>query len=299
MLGWSVEVIYAFVKTKKFINRGFLYGPFCPIYGVGVIVIYSLSELITNAFIGKPPSLITIFMITTVITTLLELVTGATMSTLFHTKWWDYSERKFNYRGYICLEFSILWGAAGTGLLWFVHPVILNWVEWVPKATGEAVLLAFSVYLIMDGTATIRSLIDFKVLLKDLETISSDYITTKSGLIEELLRLKEELSEKLKNGVDKKTEEASIRLKKIQNHIKAFQLNGQLPSNPLKSVISELMDEEFKVDIKSKFELKSLQENYEKLTLKLFKSRLYNAFPDMKSRKYREILKELRQRKGL
>ena len=114
-LGWCLEVTYQAVEYGVFINRGFLGGPYCPIYGVGVIVVtlalYPLRETIILLYVGS-----------VVLTSSLEFVTGFILEKIFHQHWWDYSDDKFNVKGYICLKFSLLWGVACLVTVRIIHP---------------------------------------------------------------------------------------------------------------------------------------------------------------------------------
>ena len=101
-LGWCLEVIYAAVSTGQLVNRGFLNGPVCPIYGFGmIIVLFTLSPLADN--------LLLLYLGGVILPSVLELVGGWALYKLYHTRWWDYSDFPFNIGGYICLEFSLLW----------------------------------------------------------------------------------------------------------------------------------------------------------------------------------------------
>lgn len=101
--GWVWESAYVSIKLHKWINRGFLKGPFLPIYGSGAIVV-----LISTVLIKKYTILV--FIIGMISATILEYITGAIMEKLFHVRYWDYSEKKFNINGYICLVSSLAWG---------------------------------------------------------------------------------------------------------------------------------------------------------------------------------------------
>ena len=104
-LGWCTEVAYATTKQRKFVNRGFLNGPICPIYGVGVtVVVYFLTPYKDN--------LILLYALSTVLVTVLEGLTGYLMDKIFHHKWWDYTNQPLNIGGYVCLIFSLVWGVA-------------------------------------------------------------------------------------------------------------------------------------------------------------------------------------------
>ena len=109
-LGWVVEVIYHAVTRGKVINRGFLNGPVCPIYGFGVLSVFALINLLKN--LGLPMNSFWIFVFGCALATLIELFGGWLLDKFFHARWWDYSDRPMNLNGYICVQFSILWGIA-------------------------------------------------------------------------------------------------------------------------------------------------------------------------------------------
>lgn len=294
VLGWLVEVIYAFIKHGKYVNRGFLYGPICPIYGVGVVSIYlSIHKLSTVFLGGQAPTWWMLFIMVTVVTTGLELFTGSFMSYIFHTRWWDYSDRRFNLGGYICLDFTLIWGLAGTLLLQIVHVRIADLVDGIPRSIGNPLLLILMTLFIIDGTSTVRTLIDFRRLLLEMDNIARQYVQIRSNLLMEMSRLKDELTDR----VEKKTDEAGQKLKRVQEQLKELQGHEFIPDHPVKNIINELIDEDMKLNIKTKFEFKSVQEHYENLSNRFSKSRLYNAFPDMKSIKYKALLKDVRDRK--
>ena len=125
-LGWCLEVIYAAVSTGQLVNRGFLNGPVCPIYGFGmIIVLFTLSPLADN--------LLLLYLGGVILPSVLELAGGWALYKLYHTRWWDYSDFPFNIGGYICLEFSLLWGVGTVVVMKAVHPVIAGFVEMVPR----------------------------------------------------------------------------------------------------------------------------------------------------------------------
>lgn len=113
--GWCVEVVYAYSKRGEWINRGFLNGPVCPIYGIGMILLSAVHiSLFKNAtpYAAGPGGLVlhltAVFLMVTLVATGLELITGVALERLFATKWWDYSTRRYNLRGFICMKFSLL-----------------------------------------------------------------------------------------------------------------------------------------------------------------------------------------------
>ena len=118
-LGWLVESIYCSVGEKKWINRGFLTGPICPIYGTGAVV---LSVCLTP-FKDK---WYLVFIIGLILADIVEFITSVIMEKLFHARWWDYSDRFLNIQGRICFRHSIYWGIASLAFTYLVHPFFLN-----------------------------------------------------------------------------------------------------------------------------------------------------------------------------
>ena len=108
--GWVVEVIFHAVALGKVINRGFLNGPVCPVYGFGVLSVFALLNTIQSG--GHQMSEGMIFVFGFVLATAVELIAGWLLDVCFHARWWDYSDKPLNFHGYICLEFSLIWGLA-------------------------------------------------------------------------------------------------------------------------------------------------------------------------------------------
>ncbi len=138
-LGWCVEVVFHAVTCGKLINRGFLNGPVCPIYGFGMLaVLLLLTHLQDN--------LLLLYLGGTLLPSSIELLGGWVLFRLYHTRWWDYSDRPFNLGGYICLEFSLLWGIGTVLILRVIHPSIAALIHLVPHTAG--LLLMALLYLV-------------------------------------------------------------------------------------------------------------------------------------------------------
>lgn len=164
-LGWCTEVVYAVVTTGEFVNRGFLNGPVCPIYGFGVVgVVLSLSPISEN--------ILALFLGSVVLTSFLEWLTGFVLEKLFKSKWWDYSDKPFNVSGYICLAFSILWGLGCVFIIRLVHPMLGTVIDILPKWLGLILLLACMGALTADFIVTVVSVVGFNKRLDQLERIA-------------------------------------------------------------------------------------------------------------------------------
>ena len=178
-LGWCLEVIYAAVTTGQLINRGFLNGPVCPIYGFGmVIVLFALTPL--------SHSLLLLYLGGVILPSALELVGGWALYKLYPTRWWDYSDYPFNIGGYICLEFSLLWGVGTLIVMKLVHPIIANAVALIPPLVGLVLMfLLYGIYA-ADTIATAFAASDLARDLDALEKVA-DSMHAVSDAMTELL----------------------------------------------------------------------------------------------------------------
>jgi len=182
--GWCLEVVYQAVEHGKFINRGFLNGPYCPIYGFGVIIVYTALEPIKD-------NIIVLYFGAVILTTSLELVTGFLLEKIFSQKWWDYTNEHFNLKGYICLKFSLLWGVACLVTVRLIHPLVNSFVEKIPKIIAVPFLVLFFIGFISDITITVLAIIHIKKRVAILESISA-----------EMRKISDKTGEKLFDGVE-------------------------------------------------------------------------------------------------
>ena len=176
-LGWCLEVVYAAVTTGQLVNRGFLNGPVCPIYGFGMIlVLFFLTPL--------EDSLLLLYLGGVLLPSALELVGGWVLYKLYRTRWWDYSDRPFNIGGYICLEFSLLWGVGALLMVKAVHPAIAALVDIVPPLVGFILMcLLYAVYA-ADVVATGISASDLARELDALEKVADSMHAVSDAMTE-------------------------------------------------------------------------------------------------------------------
>lgn len=147
-IGWCGEVVVAAVKRHRFVNRGAVSGPFCPIYGLGAAVVAVFFPELK----GNP---LFLFLGGMVVNTFVEYVTGRIMEMSLHKKWWDYSDQKFNLGGYVCLKTSVLWGICTVLMIYVLNPVFTGLVGLIPKLWGEIILWVLFGLLIVDFIRTV------------------------------------------------------------------------------------------------------------------------------------------------
>jgi uncharacterized membrane protein len=164
-LGWCVEVSFVAVTSGRVVNRGFLNGPVCPIYGVGMVGVLLLLEPIQD-------NLLLLFLGGMLLCTLVELIGGWVLEKVFHTRWWDYSNQPFNLGGYVCLGFSIMWGLAVTFVVRLLHPVIFSLVCAIPTLVGWILLGIFYALFLADFIVTLVTIIGIRKQLGELQRVA-------------------------------------------------------------------------------------------------------------------------------
>lgn len=173
-IGWSMEVICKLFEQKKFINRGFLIGPICPIYGYGVLSIIIL--------IGRETKdILAVFLKAILVCSILEYFTSYFMEKLFKARWWDYSKRKYNINGRICLETMIPFGVLGCLVVYIIHPLIVNLVNILnPTLIIIFAIILFIIYLV-DNIISFNVMNKIKLEIKR-QTLDSTEIIRKKVL---------------------------------------------------------------------------------------------------------------------
>lgn len=196
-LGWSIEVAFHAVTSGKFVNRGFLNGPVCPIYGFGMIIlIFLLGSLVEYSFV--------LFIGSFFLTSILEFITGFILEKIFDTKWWDYSEKPFNIKGYVCLSFSILWGLAAVFMLNIIHPTISSLISILDNTVGNILIVFLLAYFIADFIVTVQGILKINknmrlinVIAERLNSYSDDVGENIYKEVTKVIKLKDHVSAKL------------------------------------------------------------------------------------------------------
>ncbi len=172
-LGWIVEIINNVVVFKKFVNRGFLIGPYCPIYGVG--------GLIATIFLTKyKESIIVLFVMSMFLFALLEYFTSYLMEKLFKARWWDYTDYRFNINGRICLETLIPFGLLGCFAIYVVNPIIFSIFNMTNIVVLRIIALIIFIIFIIDFTLSLKIINSFKdTAVKFLKKDNTEEITKK------------------------------------------------------------------------------------------------------------------------
>lgn len=189
-IGWAYESILCSITGKKLVNRGFLNGPVCPVYGCGaLIIIFSLQSVTDNILV--------LFLSSVVLTTTLEYITSYLLETFFHAKWWDYSRYHFQINGRVCLLGSLVFGLLSVLLMLFIHPFVKEMVEQIP----DKVLLWTAVFLLLlflsDIFVTVRHILLLNGRLQEIQEAINQYAQNSR---ERAQQLKSTLLERFENS---------------------------------------------------------------------------------------------------
>lgn len=286
-LGWCAEVSFAALTSGKFVNRGFLNGPLCPIYGFGaVIVLYCLTPLKNNLFL--------LFIGSVVLTSALEWLTGFVLEKLFHERWWDYSDMPFNIGGYICPLFSIMWGFACLFVVKLFHPTVLFLVHLIPHTVGLVILVILGIIMIVDIIATVHTITGINRRLSQIDELAAKI---KDASNEFGSNLADHVLDAAEKGVDLKDELAD------------WKLDFEMDLGELREDLGELKDELTQRTAEHRAELEERRNAKRQELVEFTKSmqelleansfgqrRMLKAFPKMRSTDHKRALERMRHR---
>lgn len=160
-MGWLMEVLWTLYLDKKLVDRGFLVGPICPIYGCGCVLII----LLLSRFIDMP---VLLFIMTILLCTVLEYFTSYFMEKIFHARWWDYSKRKFNLNGRVCLETMLPFGILGTLIVYLVNPFFMKILLKIPNPVLTGVTIFLFVLFVVDFCVSFKVILNFRSTVKNV-----------------------------------------------------------------------------------------------------------------------------------
>ncbi|MGN0551898.1 MAG: putative ABC transporter permease [Oscillospiraceae bacterium] len=247
-IGWCIEVCYMTIETGEYQNRGFLNMPICPIYGFGVLIIAVFSRPIAD----KP---ILLFVISLVLCTTLELVVGLGMEKLFHTRWWDYSHERFNYKGYICPKISICWGLGCVLVIKVVQPLVEAAANKIPFRFGIAFITVMGVLVAIDLTASLCAVANLNKRLKQIDDISA-------LMLKGSIKIGEKLATETNEVLEKYEKLLVIKDRQTERFLRAFpNIRSVTHSESMEALKQKYYSNRFakKLEVKLRKKLKSLK----------------------------------------
>lgn len=281
-LGWCCETVYCSILQKKFVNRGFLYGPLCPIYGCGaLLVLYLLRDV--------RASILPLFLSGMVVTTILEYLTSVLLEKLFHMKWWDYSAMPFNINGRVCLLNSCEFGALSVFVVMVLHPAVTRLVGRIPGPVQLLLAGLLSAAILTDTIYTVHGILILKGKLDDIY-LQIDEIRLKTEEGAQRLRLavaekQDEVRETWYSRTDELKDALSARAEILMRDLELYR-QERASSGELQKTIEE-----------ARQKIAQLRENIRQLERSRRISRhIFTAFPNLHRFENERFYSQIRQK---
>lgn len=291
MIGWLCESIYCSIPQKRWINRGFLNGPFCPVYGFGALLILAVLSPLLGVF-EFPLELIVLFFTATLLTSVLEYVTSVLLEKLFHTSWWDYSNHKYQIHGRVCLMNSLLFGVMSTLVLEVLHPLISSLLTAIPRIVSFPLAGGLFVYFILDGTVTTIGILRMNGKLAQLQTILDEIRERTTAVAETNLAGLEHSLDELRDKADEFKSETLLSLRQALEELRLKTDDVKTESiERLRNSILDFVNDENRIRLRM---LQDKQEYLESQTHPMHR-RIMEAFPHMRSIQSPESFQRFRQ----
>lgn len=281
--GWVFESAYVSLKQKHFVNRGFMRGPFLPLYGTGAMMMLVVSAPFQN-------NLILVYVAGCIGATILEYITGVTMEALFKVRYWDYSNQPFNFQGHICLGTSLSWGGLTILMTQFVHKPIERIVLSLPKEVIVPLTGFVTVFLVADFSLSFKAALDIRDILLKLEKAK-----------EELERVSKRLDVMIAHANEERENRKLERDEKLDSLKESFKLSIEERFEGLKEAITskpgEYLDsikEEF-LDLREKYHINLEMTKQLKSFSDFYKRDMLRGNPMVATGKFKEVLEELKE----
>lgn len=231
-LGWCFESIYVSIRERKPINRGFLRSPFLPLYGNGAC-------LMLFAAMPNRENYILTYLIGTIGATLLELFTGLSMEHIFKVKYWDYSFKRYNYKGVICLSSSLFWGGLTIFMTHIIHPAVKEAVYNMQFYTKQILLLVLTTIFATDFILSTRAALDFAKALSALDKVKSEV----SDIQLRILALRESVKDSAANKIHSAGEQIGLVADSMLNFGNTSSEHISAVKERLHTILSKLKNE--------------------------------------------------------
>ena len=186
-IGWFIEVIGVLIKEGKFVDRGFLIGPYCPVYGFGVI----LMIVLLDRYISDAP---TLFIMCILLFSIVEYLTSFLMEKLFNARWWDYTKYKFNINGRICLETMIPFGLCGLLVMYIVNPFFVHILSSLPNIIITIITIILLIIFVTDLILSSSVMFKIKDTINKVKKDNTEEITKR---VKELIMQKNYIKKRI------------------------------------------------------------------------------------------------------
>lgn len=226
-LGWCMEMVVCYFATRKWVNRGFLIGPICPIYGWGCLLII----LLLNRYLDDP---LVLFVMSMLLCSLLEYYTSYLMEKIFKARWWDYSHKKYNINGRICLDNILAFGILGLLMMYFINPFVVKLLGFININVLNIIAVVVFIVFLVDNIISLKVISGFKKVAKSIHKDSTEEITKK---VREILSNRGRLYKRLVSAFDFEASEKLIKTFKEKVKATADEVVKTIEKNKKKRAI--------------------------------------------------------------
>lgn len=210
--GWLWECFYVSAKEKKWVNRGFLNGPFLPIYGFGAVIVLMITLPFQESIVG-------IFLAGMAGATVLEYATGYVMERLFLVKYWDYSEQPFNLDGYICLGCSLGWGVFSVLLVKLIHYNLAKLVLGIPYTIALVISILMLIYFVVDVTMSVNEALKLRDIIRNYIE-NSEEIQRLQRRVDVLLAILDDDSSRIQQKLAESRQQAEAEIEQLREDVR-------------------------------------------------------------------------------
>lgn len=277
--GWCFESSYVSLRTKKFVNRGFMRGPFLPLYGCGAVMMLVVSMPFRD-------NVVLTYLAGCVGATTLEYVTAVAMETLFNIRYWDYSNQKFNFQGRICLSSTIVWGFFTVMMTRFVHQPIERFVMTIPPDTLGHVTFVLTIYIVADFALSFKAALDLRDLLVKMQRVKEELIRVQKRLdviIAFNNQEKEQKKQERELLTDELVENIGQRLANLKETVQS------VPGAYVDNIRDEI------AELRARYDMYNENRRYYKEMLDFYKRDMIRNNPRMTSSKFKDNFEELKR----
>ena len=276
--GWCFESIVVSVKKRHFVNRGFMRGPFLPLYGTGALMMLIVSMPFQD-------NVLLTYIAGCIGATVLEYVTGVTMEALFKVRYWDYSDQKFNFQGHVCLSSSLAWGFLTILMTKVMHKPVEQFVLAIPRNVLMYVTLFLTIYITVDFSLSFKAAMDLRDILTKMQRVK-DEMERMQKRLDVIIAIANEEKEQRKQEhelrMDELAEELEQRFYNIKEHIQ------NTPGEYMDNVKEEI------AELRGRFNLYMENIKHYKEMLGFFKVDMIRNNPSMISKKFKYTLEDLK-----
>lgn len=281
--GWCIESSYVSIRKKKFVNRGFMRGPFLPLYGSGAVLLLFVTIPVRD-------SLILSFIFGAAAATVLEYITGACMEALFKVRYWDYSNNPFNLHGYVCLGTSLAWGFLTIVMIRIVHEPVEHLVLSINQTVQDILAAVLTVYVTADMALSFRAALDIRAMLEKMTRVKEEMEKMQGRLDAMIAFAGPKMAEK-KEEIQNLPYVGEM-LQGIKTRLEILQTREREDSGPRKS-LEQFRDE---IDqIRRKYIVIRERRSLLRERLGYYRRSMLKSHPSITSKKFASALSELKE----